>query len=530
MLSERYQTALAIKEGQRKVKLPELVGWSPDPSHRLRPFQELGVAYLYVARKGILADPVGLGKTPQALGLIQLLKSVGKPYRTIVFVRSYNMQLQWQSEIHKFTDLRPMVVDGEKSDRLSQYSSWWEVLICRYSLLLRDVKVLQQLGYDQIICDEPSDAGVGIHHHSTKTAKAIKLLTKDCDRVVGLDATPIQNSLLDMYSLQDAFRMGVFGALGEFEMNYVRREPIKVKRGRSFIPATKIVGYRNMADFKTRIWPYVLRRRISEVEAELPDVQTVDIWLELSAVQRRYYNEARSGLITLWEANPVVERDAEGRVLRTTVMHQGETMTLPQRSRRIKAGFHHLQYSCDTTLAFDRTKPESVKLDWLVRTLTNSLNGRKVIVFAKYLVGIAHIENRLTEAGVRYCKYVGQPGMSKEEQSESVRLFWHDDNVQVLLGTSAMERGLNLQKSAYLINFNQMWNPTRMLQLLGRIRRMGSEHSKVMVVNLLTENTIEATLQKLLRQRAAVADYVWDEDNDLFESLSDGELMNLIQE
>ena len=517
-MASRADIALAVKEGTRKVKLPDFKGWNSDNS--LKHFQEVGVAFLYAIGKGILADPVGLGKTPQALGLIQLLKETDKPYRTILFVRSYNMQLQWLQEVSKFTNLRAVMVDGPKAERMTQYSSWWEVLVCRYSTLLRDFQLLKQLSYDQVVCDEPSDSGVGIHHGNTKTHSMIKGMTQDCPRVVGLDATPIQNSLLDMYNLQSAFCMGIFGSTAQFEGQYIRRETINIRkksakprRGRNTFSATKIVGHKNVAEFKELIKPYVLRRKIAEVEAEMPEVVTKDIWLELPPQQRGFYNQARNGLITLWETKS-----------------KDDVITKVKQTRKIRAGFHHLQYACDTTMPFSKDSPESVKADWLASKLTTDLEGQKVVVFSKYLVGVDQIVSMLRKAGIGHRVYVGQSRLTPEEQAQAVADFWNDDAVQVLVGTSAMERGLNLQKSAYLVNFNQMWNPTRMLQLLGRIRRIGSEHVKVTVINLLTENTIEAKLQRLLRERAAVADYVWDESNDLFESLTTEELIALIQE
>jgi len=100
----------------------------------------------------------------------------------------------------------------------------------------------------------------------------------------------------------------------------------------------------------------------------------------------------------------------------------------------------------------------------------------------------------------------------------------------VLVGTTAIERALNLQKSAYLINVNQLWNPQRMEQLLGRIRRFGSEHARVVVVNLLCSDTVEQKMQKILSERAAVADYVFNETNELFEALTDEQLIALIQD
>jgi len=153
-----------------------------------------------------------------------------------------------------------------------------------------------------------------------------------------------------------------------------------------------------------------------------------------------------------------------------------------------------------------------------------------VVIFAHYLVSVDHIVDALEEDGIGVRKFVGRQRMSQAEQDEAIDAFWNDDSMQVLVGTTALERSLNLQKSAYMIAFNQLWNPQRGTQLLGRIRRMGSEHAKVFLINLLTEDTIEERLFRLLSERMALPDFVFDEESDLFEKLGDAQLMMLIQE
>lgn len=494
-LPEHYTKALQIKESKKPINLPELTGWNSQVL--LRPFQEKGVAWLYLAKRCLLADPTGFGKTVQAIGLVSLLKTQGKPYRTIVIVENFNTERQWYREFKRFTNLQVAPVNGEKPERVGQYAAWWEVLITRYSLLIRDLDYLKQLHFDMLICDDASY----FRHHNIKTARCVKSLAGQADRIVLLDATPIQTSLLDMHSLMETLRMNVFGPLPAFENRYVRREPVKFRKGHSWIHTTKIIGYKNMREFKARIKPFILRRKLGEVEAQMPDIQAQDVWLTLPKVQRDYYNQARKGIIELYEAGD---------------------------RRQMRAHFHHLQYACDTTLAFSEDRPSSVKIDWLMNELLHDLKGQKVIIFSKYKIGIEHLMQRLEAEDIGARRYTGDE--PKEVRAEALDLFWNDPSMQVLVGTAALERGLNLQKSAYMIALNQMWNPQRMTQLVGRIRRIGSEHSKVFMINLLTEDTIEEKMQKVLEERAAVPDYVFGETTELFDKLSDEELISLIQE
>jgi SNF2 family DNA or RNA helicase len=106
--------------------------------------------------------------------------------------------------------------------------------------------------------------------------------------------------------------------------------------------------------------------------------------------------------------------------------------------------------------------------------------------------------------------------------------FWDDPETRVLIGTRAIEQSLNLQVSRHLINVDMILNPERMTQLAGRIRRMGSEHSRVFVHNLLTIDTQEERWLPLLEKEAALASFIWEEKNQLFKELSSVDMLRLI--
>lgn len=497
-LPKHYLQALEIKESGRAIKMPEISGWNSD--FPLRPFQEIGVAYLLAARKAILADATGLGKTIQLLALIQLLKSLEMPSRTLCVVPNYKSEMQWYGEANKFTDLLTVPVLGEKPERVMQMTSWWELLLTRPGLMLRDLDYLLEQDYDIFIMDEASLA----RHHGAKTSQAMKALARKANRVYLADATPIQKSIEDMHSLMEAFRLNIFGPLPAFNRRYIRREPITFRKGRRLIHLTKIVGYQNMGEFKERCRPFFIRRKPNDVEAEMPELVVEDVWLTPSADQAKAYQESR-GKTLKEEGSP-----AQGRLL------------------RVKQGFHAMQGACDSTYAVNPDNPKSVKLDWIMNTLENDLTDEKVIVFSQWKPVLFHLQKLLEEAQIGHRVFTGDQGNAEKDIAYDD--FWNDDGVRVLLGTTALERSLNLQRSAYLIAINQIWNPKRMEQLAGRIRRMGSEHSTCYLINLLTEGTIEERLHLKMAAESAAGDYTFSEESDLFEALSEAELLALIRE
>jgi SNF2 family DNA or RNA helicase len=123
-------------------------------------------------------------------------------------------------------------------------------------------------------------------------------------------------------------------------------------------------------------------------------------------------------------------------------------------------------------------------------------------------------------------KVVG--GQSSEERQTQIDRFWRDPECRVLVGTSAVERSLNLQVSQRLVFVDLHLNPARVTQIVGRIRRGGSRFRHVYVYNLLAEDTQEDGYKDVLETRQALADYVFDDESDLFDKLEPAALLQLI--
>ena len=493
---EIYRKAMPLLKRAEGTNLP------PNPYLRtdLTPMQTNATAWLYQVGRGLLADPVGSGKTVVSLALLTYLKKNNKPYRAIILAMNYASQRQWEKECLSKTSLIGIAVDGTPTQRKGIYSSAWEVLIVRYSTLLRDAHILQQLNADVLICDEPSAPQVGVHHHNTQTAQALKELAASYPRVVLLDATPMQSSpLLDLHGLFEVFAPDVFPERSDFDHRYVKRETQMVWRGKRKLPESRIVGWKRLNEFKTKIKPYIMRRKD---DSGLPDIVHSVQWFSLPKEQREHYEQAKTGVLRMLD---------EGGV-----------------EKSIDAYFHHLQYACDSTIAFDDPDPTSVKLDWLVRQLQHGMEpDDKVVVFSRYKSSLNHIVQRLQAEGISVARLTGDE--TKEEQGQSYDKF-RDGDCRVLVGTTVLERALNLQVAKYLVAFNQIYNPGRMIQLAGRVRRKYATHKTVYVVNLLTEGTVEGRMYAKMQELAQVPDFVFDEETEMFDILTEDDIRALLAE
>jgi SNF2 family DNA or RNA helicase len=536
LLESRARSLRRAAEGVKRlgdVELPPLTFWNrqpcrhhtePDPLCQWRAcggdlfkWQRKGVAWLYLTRKGILGDETGLGKTAQVIALLALLKERGELGRALIVCQPGAIEDPWLWDFRRFAPR--MIVEpavGPRWKRLERYAGGWDALVIGYQMMLRDYRVLTQVPFTVIVSDDMPP----LIHPETATAKAFNRLAQPIERVVNINATPLNLRLQDLYAV--ALSCGgreEFGTLRQFERRYVRMEEIRVLSETTGRPSSqwKVVGYKNMREFKERFGPFYLRRKYDDPdvvnEVRIPSVAPMsEVWMDLSDRQRRKYRELQDEM--------VVELQRQG----TQVRHV-DAMTAWGYGAQICSGL------------FNLGEPDgdgaSVKLDWFEDHITGDWADEKVVVFSQYKGAIRAMRDRLDRHGVGMALFWGDtPGDSRAKmRARAVEQdrFWNDPNCRIAVGTSAIERSLNLQVARIVVNYDLLMNPQRMVQILGRSRRVGSRHERVYPFTLLTRDTQEERYLPVLEQRAALADYVFDDRNALFKELGAVEMLHLIR-
>lgn len=125
--------------------------------------------------------------------------------------------------------------------------------------------------------------------------------------------------------------------------------------------------------------------------------------------------------------------------------------------------------------------------------------GKKVVLFAFYRGTLRYLSQRFAEAGVRSVVLHG--GMDK---SEVLRSFELDDSVHILLSSEVASEGVDLQFSSLLVNYDLPWNPARIEQRIGRIDRIGQMEAKILIWNLIYEDTLDERVYERLLERLNV--------------------------
>jgi SNF2 family DNA or RNA helicase len=151
----------------------------------------------------------------------------------------------------------------------------------------------------------------------------------------------------------------------------------------------------------------------------------------------------------------------------------------------------------------------------------------KLVWFINFTPNVQEASRRLTERGIGH---VVQWGREASPRTRAARLErWRaDPECRVLIGTTSIERSLNLQAARHLVAIDTITNPARMAQLAGRIKRAGSAHRTVYFHQLLLRHTQEDAYPALLAREQAVADYVWGEAPGMFQSLTPLQLLQLV--
>lgn len=512
----------------KDIDFPELKFWNysacqhhetPDPTCEYRrcggdlfSHQKVGISWLYLRERGILADVMGTGKTNQIFGLLALLKQRGELGGRALIVCQTPAAAQWLKEAARWVP--GIHVEGAlsgmtKQQRIKRYSQNWEVFVVGYHLAMQDLRILEKLAPDILVVDDVDP----ILNHANRTHRMLAMLSNYARRSIVINATIVQMRLQQLHAagmLTDG--IDIFGSLNRFENRYIRKDPVTVY---NYAKGTKsvqlqVTGFKNMLELKEKVTPMILQRKYTDLDdIHMPALMPPqDVWLELYPEQRKRYQELQASV-------------------KEMVIHKAEGSEIKALDARLKVGYGQRICAGLPALGEPDGPQASVKLDWLTHALKTEWTSEKVVVFIQNLATIEAFENRLEAAGIQSAKIWGREASATVREAE-VERFRDDPNCRVLMGTAAIERSLNLQCSNIMVFVDLFLNPARVAQTVGRVRRVGSNFDRVFVFNLLTTNTQEERYKAVLGTRQALSDFVFSDSTELFDQLPPDQLLELI--
>ena len=467
-----------IDTGVEKYRAPR------DVWNRLLDYQREGVKWmlnLYSQKVGgILGDEMGLGKTIQGIALVAAVHVSRKLDRPVIVLCPATVMKQWVREFHTWWPMLRVTLlhpSGRMGDNLTRAlhvaCSHGHVIVTSYGQLQHrsfGKKILAQ-SYAAAILDE----GHKIRNPNAEITVLCKQL--QTSRRLILSGTPIQNNLIELWSLMDFVYPGRLGNLNVFKSEIA----LPINAG-GYVSASSLqvqTSYRCACILKDLISPFLLRRIKAEVVQSLPDKQEQVLFCQLTEYQRELYQHYIQSedvrAILLGEKNILAGID----ILRKICNHPG----LLKVEDEELYGLTHIEPPADPSL-------KSGKLN-VLRTILDHWrnNGHRVLLFCQTRQMLNIVEDFVLQRNYSYFRMDGTTPIPSrmalvDEFNTNREIFLF------LLTTKVGGLGVNLTGADRVLIYDPDWNPSTDMQARERAWRLGQTRP-VTIYRMLTVGTIE---------------------------------------
>jgi superfamily II DNA or RNA helicase len=445
----------------------------------LRPYQKEGVAWLAFLRAqnfgGVLADEMGLGKTLQTLALLGVAHGafgVGvRSSRPSLVVCPTSVVSNWAAEAARFVpNLRVLVLEGQRRAAKFEAIPANDLVITSYALLRRDADQYQGIEFDTVVLDEAQH----IKNRDSLNARTVKAVR--AGRRLALTGTPLENSVLDLWSLFDFLMPGYLGPATDFKERYE-------------VPIAKENDTAALQRLSRRLRPFMLRRRKSEVARDLPPRLENVVMCDMNERQAALYGQLLEAARREVDAAGDGAGGGQARMLALTAL------------LRLR------QVCCDPRLlpspsgAATRADPGG-KFEQFAELLEEIIDGgHRALVFSQFTSMLALLREHLDAEKVPYCYLDG----STTDRAAVVRSFQSSEAIPVfLISLKAGGVGLNLTGADTVVHFDPWWNPAVEDQATDRAHRIGQTRV-VTAYKLIARGTVEEKILRLQQRKRELA-------------------------
>lgn len=397
----------------------------------------------------LLADEMGLGKTVQTLSLINNYWDLKNNF---LIVCPASVIPVWKGEVEKFY---PHIVCKELDSSSNFDSLESSLVLASYTQLRRNRQKLDSVNFKLAVLDEAQY----IKNPDSKVSQACSSIRSEYR--LALTGTPIENRLLDMWSIFRWLMPGLLGHKSDFE--------------------SRLQVDKNFPDLlKRQISPFVLRRLKKDVLAELPAKNFVDLLCPMSNMQAVEYGK-------------LIEQARES-------VKSGDALNPRGRVSILSTLTRLRQVACDPSLLpwVERDTPleNSGKIQALSDALSSILaNGSKVVIFSQFTSFLERIEKMVAEKfpEVKTFELTG----STKDRSSPVSSFQNAQEASIIfVSLRAGGTGITLTNADYVFLVDPWWNPAVEEQAIDRVHRIGKK-SDVFIYRLITDSSVEQSVRKL---------------------------------
>lgn len=533
----------------------------------------------------ILADEVGLGKTIEA-GIV-ISQRWAERRRKILLILPATLRKQWQQELIEKFGIDSLILESatynqiRKTSRQNPFLPQDRIVICSYHFAAARADELRQISWDQVVIDEAHRLR-NVYKPSNKMANAIARAVENAPKLL-LTATPLQNSLAELYGLVSVIDPHVFGDMASFRDQFLRGND-ETGRNQRLKQRLQPVCQRTL---RKQVLEYIrFTRRIPLTEDFYPTDEEQRLYDQVSVYLQR------ESLLAL----PNAQRTLMTLVLRkllasSTFAIAGTLRSLVKRLKGLEqrqALFDEMDlddideltdeleeekdsfvpaaaFSCDAELLRGELAElesyaelaegiqHNAKGQALIRVLQTALEqaqtlgaARKAVVFTESRRTQAYLFELLRQNGYEgqivlisgsnadplstriyqdwLARHRGSPYVSGSRTADTKAALIEEfrDRATLLIATESAAEGVNLQFASLVVNYDLPWNPQRVEQRIGRCHRYGQQHDVVVVNFLNRRNAADQRVFQLLAEKFRLFDGVFGASDEVLGALESG--------
>lgn len=453
----------------------------------------------------------------------------------------------WVFEVNKFVSnefLKPLHYVGFPNERekLRPRVALHNLVVASYDIVRKDIAFFSQIHWNYVILDE----GHIIKNGKTKCSQAMKQLIAN-HRLI-LSGTPIQNNVLELWSLFDFLMPGFLGTEKQFCSKFSR--PILASRDPKSSTKDQEAGALAMESLHRQVLPFILRRVKEDVLTDLPPKITQDLLCELSPLQERLYEDFSRTHLSSDDLNECIESartDGNAAVRKTHIFQALRYLQNVCNHPKLVLTKEHPEYQMIQDELGKSNKSlndidNAAKLPALKQLLLDCgigneasngdpltpINQHRALIFCQLKAMLNIVEMDLLKKHMPTVSYLRLDGsIPAASRHHIVTKFNSDPSIDVLLLTTQVGGlGLNLTGADTVIFVEHDWNPMKDLQAMDRAHRIGQK-KVVNVYRLITRKSLEEKIMGLQKFKLLTANTVVSEQNASMDTMATEQLFDL---
>ncbi|NJL86097.1 MAG: DEAD/DEAH box helicase [Leptolyngbyaceae cyanobacterium SM1_1_3] len=483
---------------------------TPDPARlqgNLRDYQKRGLSWLHylesLGLNGCLADDMGLGKTVQVIARLvqerELATKDGQKVPPTLLICPTSVVGNWYHELQKFAPhLQAVVHHG--SDRPQETKDFkaacrsHDVMLTSFTLARKDAKLFNQVTWHRLVLDEAQNI------KNPKAAQTKAILKLAANHRLALTGTPVENRLMDLWSIFNFLNPGYLGKQTQFRKQFE-------------LPIQKNNDLSRSAMLKKLVEPFILRRVKTDASIikDLPDKVEQKLFCNLTQEQASLYEVVIKDISGQLEAAEGIQR--KGMML-ATLMKLKQICNHPRQFLQDESEF---------------TPGRSHKLSRLLEMLSEVMaEGESALVFTQFRE-IGNALERYLRQTCHYPTHYIHGGTSRQKREQMIAQFQdpETDPSIFILSLKAGGVGITLTKANHVFHFDRWWNPAVEDQATDRAFRIGQQKN-VFVHKFVAIGTLEERIDKMIEDKKKLAGAIVGADESWLTELDNNSFKQLI--